>query len=235
MDQNSFNKQLNKISLLAESFNLDNKLSSLERDLLLSYIRDLYESVLAESIDVHNHVAPKVKVAPIEIPVKPIESKVKETVVHAEPKVNEIPKEVIVEPAIEEKVIEPKVEKVEAEKVQPVQKVETSTSQSISSEILAELFAEDKVTELSDKLALSPIKDLTKSMGINERIFTQQELFGNNQAHFVETLEGLNKCQNFDDAKQYLIENVIVKNDWGSDAKLKKATTFIKLVKRKFI
>lgn len=70
-------------------------------------------------------------------------------------------------------------------------------------------------------------------MGINERIFTQQELFGNNQAHFSKNIEGLNKCQSFDEAKQYLVDNVIYKYDWVAEPKIKKAATFIKFIKKK--
>ncbi|HMT54541.1 MAG TPA: hypothetical protein PKC06_14900, partial [Saprospiraceae bacterium] len=105
----------------------------------------------------------------------------------------------------------------------------------ISQEIMDELFAEERISDLSDKLSLSPIKDLTKSMGINEKIFTQQELFGNNQQQFITTLEKLNNCQNFTEAKQYLLENVINDFGWTSEGKVKKAATFIKLVKRKFV
>jgi hypothetical protein len=71
-------------------------------------------------------------------------------------------------------------------------------------------------------------------MGINERIFTQQELFGNNQMQFNETLQKLNNCQNFIEAKQYLLDNVISVYDWTNEQKIKKAATFVKLVKRKF-
>ena len=52
MDTQSFNKKLNKISALADNGNADGHFSSLERDLLLSYIRELYEIVIDEKPNV---------------------------------------------------------------------------------------------------------------------------------------------------------------------------------------
>lgn len=245
MDIKNFNRKLHKISSLAENANDDNDLTALERDLLLSYIRDLYEIALdhkvseparRESKPVVNPITDRPQVEQIQ-PVTPsVVHVVKEIVV-------ETPPQVVV---AEEQTARIEILHIEPEKIiekpivieKPIEVINTpkkAGKEIISQEIMDELFAEERISDLSDKLSLSPIKDLTKSMGINEKIFTQQELFGNNQQQFITTLEKLNNCQNFTEAKQYLLENVINDFGWTSEGKVKKAATFIKLVKRKFV
>lgn len=242
MDIQVFNKKLHKISALTENAISDGQFSPLERELILSYIRELYDIVLDEKhpLDVRQaSVLVERKVEPVYAePIRQPEA----------PKATPLAEPIVVQPAthtvvVEEKVVIPQPEPVqvieEVVKVEPVKQVEVQKPSFVpsaaSADALSELFVDEKISDLSDKLAQSPVKDLTKSMGINERIFTQQELFGNNQAHFSETLEGLNKCQSFDEAKQYLVNNVIYKYDWVAEQNIKKAATFIKLVKRKFV
>jgi hypothetical protein len=239
MDIKNFNRKLHKISSLAENANDDNDLTALERDLLLSYIRDLYEIALDHKVSeparrenkpVVNPITDRPQVEQIQ-PVTPsVVHVVKEIVV-------ETPPQVVV---AEEQTARIEIQHIEPEKIieKPIEVINTikkAGKEIISQEIMDELFAEERISDLSDKLSLSPIKDLTKSMGINEKIFTQQELFGNNQQQFITTLEKLNNCQNFTEAKQYLLENVINDFGWTSEGKVKKAATFIKLVKRKFV
>ena len=234
MDISQFNKKISKISLFADNLSTDGQFSTLERDLLLSYIRDLYELAL-DAQNVVNHAAPSAITHSPKETIRPQEVAPEPVKVVSTPPVQIVEQPVVIQPVVpspppileEAKPITP----IYAPTPQPV----IAQSKPLDNAELAELFADEKVTDLSDKLALAPIKDLTKSMGINERIFTQQELFGNNQAVFNATLEGLNKCQNFDEAKQYLLENVIYTFDWTNENKIKKAGTFIKLIKRKFV
>lgn len=239
MDIKNFNRKLHKISSLAENANDDNDLTALEHDLLLSYIRDLYEIALdhkvseparRESKPVVNPITDRPQVEQIQPVIPSFVHVVKEIVV-------ETPPQVVV---AEEQTARIEIQHIEPEKIieKPIEVINTpkkAGKEIISQEIMDELFAEERISDLSDKLSLSPIKDLTKSMGINEKIFTQQELFGNNQQQFITTLEKLNNCQNFTEAKQYLLENVINDFGWTSEGKVKKAATFIKLVKRKFV
>ncbi len=239
MDIKNFNRKLHKISSLAENATDDNDLTALEHDLLLSYIRDLYEIALdhkvseparRESKPVVNPITDRPQVEQIQPVIPSVVHVLKEIVV-------ETPPQVVV---AEEQTARIEIQHIEPEKIieKPIEVINTpkkAGKEIISQEIMDELFAEERISDLSDKLSLSPIKDLTKSMGINEKIFTQQELFGNNQQQFITTLEKLNNCQNFTEAKQYLLENVINDFGWTSEGKVKKAATFIKLVKRKFV
>jgi len=104
----------------------------------------------------------------------------------------------------------------------------------ISSE-LAAIFESDAGDEISDKLSMQPIADMNKSMGINEKFFTVQELFGGDQKAFQATLKALNGFNNMDEAKTYLVSNAAQEFDWGSPAKIKKAANFVKLVARRYL
>lgn len=257
MDIVNFNKKLNKITVLTESVG-DSNFSPLERDLLLTYIRDLYdlalgdEPVIIKRSDrtVTQPANPKVEVAKeifvqktaiVEEKIKPVIEPIQTKSVNTDTialKPQSVALEVIEPVAIQEPIkhVIPTVDST-TKAVPLVEKVKISTPTLNHSEqdILDELFSEGKVNDLSDKLGLTPVKDLTKSMGINERIFTQQELFANNPNQFNEVLTILNDFQSFEEAKQYLINKVIPEYGWTKDDKIKKATTFIKLVKRKYL
>jgi len=251
MDLKAFNHILKKVIALTPDDHATSNLSSLERDLLLSYIRDLYEAALdtkqvelivdrvsrpaVESI-LTPASSPPVQAIVAEIVAPPVLSKV-EVPAYVPPMIVAPTVETVVAPtpAYVERVAAP-VAAVATAFVEPMTQPKVITTYAVvMTPELAELFAEDKVTELSDKLALSQVKDLTKSMGINEKIFTQQELFKNDGIALNEVLQRLNNCQTFDEAKHYLMQNVIDTYQWTSEHKLKKATTFVKLVRRRFI
>jgi hypothetical protein len=242
MDISLFSKKLSKISVIVDSTSDGTELSPLERDLLLSYIRDLYDIALdGAPIQKPAHKTPKVE--PVYVP------PVVETVVNIPTPPVAKPVEPTVEvPIAEVKVEAPKVEHIPVEKVietPPVEKVQVATAPipavtskpnlSSHSADVQELFEEAKVNDLSDKLSLTPIKDLTRSMGINERVHNQAELFANNRDHFVEVLDALNKMENFEQATSYILSNLIDKYDWTNDKRSKQAAQFIKLVKRRYL
>jgi hypothetical protein len=255
MDSQLFNRKLAKISLLVDNTDQGSPLSTLERDLLLSYIRELYDLALEGKVmDKAGSMVPKSPVsAPVSMPTpaplvapkevavsKPIEEPMIEKIV-SQPV--SIPEPVRHAPVIEEKieVMKPIVVEESVEKPKQVEIVQISSPQPLSaglantSEAVRELFVVEEVHDLSEKLSLTPIKDLTKSMGINERVLMLHELFGNNKELFAETLERLNGLTNFDEASQYLIQNIIPKYDWTADKRVKAASQFIKLVRRRYL
>ena len=83
--------------------------------------------------------------------------------------------------------------------------------------------------------SVKPIKDLRTAFGINERLFTINELFAKNNAAYTSTLEALNNAASFADAKNYIIANLIEQYGWNTPQKQKKAQGFIRHVWRKFL
>lgn len=88
--------------------------------------------------------------------------------------------------------------------------------------------------ELSERLSQTPIADIKKAMGINERVLTLNELFGGDQAAFDETLTALNGFSSYDQAKNYLASTAAPKFNWTEKEKKKKAQAFAKLVWRRY-
>lgn len=243
MNWHPFLTKLNKIKILAETAQQEGEISRLERDLLSSYVRDLYE-YLWETEQPHATSAPgsfenQRKTVQPTVPTPEPAPVVKENIVTK-------PVEPIIEPvtiaepiqsspqAPVESKPEPQVVK-QAEEVFAVTESKARAEKSIDPALLAELFVEDKVSDLSDKLASQKINDLTKAMGINEKIFTIQELFNNDNNLFNQTISHLNALSDFQSAKNFIAEELVPPLDWTSEKKIKKAATFIKLVRRRYM
>ncbi|MBK9151544.1 MAG: hypothetical protein IPM26_11300 [Saprospiraceae bacterium] len=234
MDTREFGRKLKKISVLFDTIQENGAVSNLEKDLLLSYIRDLYEVAAdAETSQIRKTEIPVEKKAEVKINenITPVTQIPEERPVidlsSSVPVIKTSPKaEPVVESVASARAAEPEAKSVASA---------VSASAANTDQAVLELFQEAKVTDLSDKLAQTPIKDLTKAMGINEKIFTMQELFGNNQEHFNKVLTDLNNCPDYSTAKTYLMEEVIPRYNWTSDNKIKKAVTFVRMVRRRFV
>ncbi|NNE29489.1 MAG: hypothetical protein HKN16_07620 [Saprospiraceae bacterium] len=218
---------LEKINRLFESMALDErKISSFEKDLMLSYTKQLHDSFQYEESK------PLKKVEPSK-PAPTIQEK------KAEPKV--VSKETTPNP--------PKVEKVEKTKSKPdagsvpgsTPKVTAAPSPAVATkqpQVLApnmeDLFESEGANELSHRLSQAPIEDLSKAMGINERILTINELFGKDDTFYSEIVTKLNRLANFGEAKLVLAQ-LAQKFNWTDEGKKKKAKIFIKLVRRRYL
>lgn len=97
-----------------------------------------------------------------------------------------------------------------------------------------DIFAIKEATELSEKLSQTPIKDLNKAMGINDKIHLINELWGGNKIYFDEVIKELNGLPHFEAAQTYLSQNVAAKYDWSNKKRQKIAKDFIRLVKRRY-
>jgi len=236
---------LEKINTLYKNISIDeNNISSIEKDLMLNYVRQLYEAFLTETNaataspvtrqtapppPVVRHVVQETpKVAPTP------ESKVVKEVVRKKPIIIDVPDSI-------KEYAQPPAETVKATKPAeptPVAATETKTgsSNTLSKSEYETLFDEQKgAKELSDKLSSLPIKDLSKAMGLNEKILTINELFDGDHREFDDTISKLNGMSSFEDAKAYLAANVADKHAWATRSKKKKAKIFIKLIKRRYL
>ena len=229
---------LDKINALYNNMSADKKnISTIERDLMKSYVQQLYESFLdmPKAAPVRKAVeiiksAPKPQPAPVVVEKKkepaPPPPPPKPTPPPPPPKVEKTVAPPPPKPA------PPPPPKPQPPKPKPAP-VKRTPSAAATPE-LEELFDFDTAKELSEKLSQMPITDIKKGMGLNERILTLNELFGADKAMFDLTIDTLNKLPNFDEAKIFLMKNAAAKYNWAAKDKKKKAKTFIKLVKRRY-
>ena len=243
---------LEKIITLYKTLSTDeNNISPIERDLMKSYVRQLYEAVIdappTPSVSTANkatqHTAPPKTEAPkatpppspqqivVEQP-KPVYEQPK-PVYEAPQPVYEAPKPVYEAPKIVEVPrYTPPPPPIEQPKPSPAAYTPQHTPH-VPAEIEA-LFEDVAGKELSDKLANTPIADLTKAFGFNDRLLTQNELFGGNKAVADEVIKDLNNMSGFESAKGFLL-SLATKYNWAANEDRKRqAKTFIKLVRRRF-
>jgi hypothetical protein len=238
---------LEKIISLYKTLSADEKnISPIERDLMLSYVRQLYETVLdtsgtpSVSVPIKSTPAPQPVVAPPPPPPK-VEYKAPTPppppVQQPKPVVVEQPQPVYVAPKVAEHAAyippPPPPPTPVVEQPKPTPTAHTSHAGHVPADVAA-LFEENTGKELSDKLANTPIADLTKAFGFNDRLLTQNELFGGNKTVFDEVVKDLNNSSGFDTAKGLLV-SLATKYHWtANDDRKKQAKAFIKLVRRRF-
>ncbi len=247
---------LDKINSLYQTMNVDGIISKIEKDLMLSYVRQLYDAVLmaddfvnpiynATKIEVENVVPvldePKHQDSKEQAPiVQPTILKVEEP--KYEIKVQSEPRPVVTEKKYEEPI----------KKEATTQQVETAKYESKPGPVMVEtleqphqsnshnhhqhtrLFEDKKTSELSDKLSETKIEDITKAMGLNDRILTANQLFNGSQDLFQQTLQEINVLNTFEEAKSVL-KKYANQYHWERDEdSTEQAEWFIRLVKRRF-
>lgn len=215
------NLLLEKINGLHKSISLDEgEVSSIERDLMMSYIRQFYEAYMdAEATAVAMPVKKTVpRPKPVPAP-KPIPKPAPVVVEKAPP-----PPSVVVqsEPA-------PPLPPKPAVKVAPP----PAPSVSKASPAIEALFSHRAATELSEKLSQQNISDLTKALSINDKLLYSNELFGRDMSGMNTVLGQLNKLPSMDEAKALLV-SIAEKNDWANGERLEVAESFIKLIRRRY-
>ena len=103
------------------------------------------------------------------------------------------------------------------------------------SDAIESLFKDKSPTGLVDFLGLSPLDNINKAWGLNEKMLVIKDLFGDDFNAFNETIEMINKFTSFEEVKNYLINNVVHKYSWNDISKFKKASDFIVQTKRLFV
>lgn len=233
---------LEKITSLQKSIALNKgPMASIERDLMLSYIRQLYEVYVdsnepEEAAKISKNTAPEeVKVAP-----KPVEVEQPRQTYTPPPSFDEATKppkaDVPVqhtppppphqpEPNIEVKQETPP----PPPPVQPVQRSGSSGQKNFSA-----LFEMKQARELSEKLSERPVTDLTKAFAINDKLLYINELFGRDAESFNETLKILNKFERMEEATSLLM-SLAEQYDWTEEDRIEIAQSFIKTVRRRYV
>ncbi len=236
---------LDKINRLYKSMSLDEEnVAAIEKDLMRDYVKQLYETFLQE--DAAPPPVRAIRTAPKPTYTPPPTPAVRKKVVVATPPPP--PPPVVVEqpvvavtPPPAPKVVAvtppppPPVVETPNIAVPPPRPKKVSASTIVDPEH-ADLFnISMDAKELSEKLGQSKIRDLNNAMGLNERIFTVNELFGANNSLYRSVISDLNNLGSFEEAKAYLSANVAEKFNWTHKSKRNKAKIFIKLVRRRYL
>jgi len=222
MNFNKITIMLKKVQRVVDTLkDADIEVSSIERELILSYVREL-ESAVREGYaeeatpEIQQQKKKPEPAPPVQAPPSPAEE---------EPEVKgETPAPVDNETSAGTPTTEEKEEPREPGNPSPELPEELGT-----------IFDIQPGTELSDKLSFSPIKDLRKSMGVNERIFTINELFNGDQQLFDEVIQELNQFGAYGEASAYLMKKVAIPYHWEEKDKKKKAEHFVRLVFRRYL
>ena len=234
-----------KIQAFLENGN-GNELSRLENDLLKSYIIQLYEAVTSDEKEhvpdlpkfVETH-APKVhfvepppvhvpeppKMEPFRyVPPDPIVAKIKEIPVEITTPVAE---PIVMTPKpVHFPIAEPVIETTPAYKPIPLPTNEV--------EAIEKLFALPVNKDMPSRFSHVPIDSIESAMGLNERIFTLNDLFGGNKGLFDATCTQLNALSSFSEAKTLLINGPARQFKWSDPERLKMAEEFIRILVRRY-
>ncbi|MEM9820335.1 MAG: hypothetical protein AAF985_04665 [Bacteroidota bacterium] len=248
---------LEKINRLYQSITLDSNVDIHEQELMLSYIRQFYTSFSGNSEDLKGashrivkpvQTTPVPPVSPPPVNTPPTPPPVPKVVKDEAPPVVPVVKKPVVEeapkastpPPVSSPAPAPKVVKKEAPiattppkptppKARPaVTKIAPKVEEEFET-----LFEHREAKELSDKLAQTPIRDLTKAISINEKILAVQELFDKDGDAYAKAIGQLNGFKNFDEAKPFLTQ-LAKTYKWTTKARSKKAKVFIKLIRRRY-
>ncbi len=203
---------LEKINKLYDTMRAaPDEISAVEADLMCDYVRRLYDALLDEapSADTPADVAEPVEVIRPQTRAPSAES---EAVPPADPPQAPPASQPVPDPPSAD-VPEPRQAALEDEEVEV-------------------LFERPPARELAEKLQELPIQDVRRAMGINERIYTVNELFGGDENAFDQTVDHLKRLSSFEQAKAYLIKEVAVPFGWTAPDKRETAKNFIRLVRR---
>jgi hypothetical protein len=240
MNIDKFVKNLNKINNFDNWDKPKGKLTKIEKDILLEYIRKMYKAVYDDSVVVKerdNKTVLPVEETPIiekvqEVKVVEIEEKNEiQTQVKESEKLAEIKQEIKKEELpvkVEDVVVESKPLEFMADELR-------STSHISFSVEFMSIFKDFTSKELSEKLSMLPIKDLKKAFGLNEKIFTINELFNGDSASFDRVMDDLNQLGSTNEAKEYIIDKIAEKFNWDNEHKIKKAEQFFRTIRRRYI
>jgi hypothetical protein len=222
---------LNKINALQRSIGDDaGSVSAIERDLMLSYIRQLYEAYHIPMAAFQPKAQDPKPPARPEIP--PIPAPQPEIKPEPRPEITPPPRPTPPAPSPEPETPQPAPEPNPPAPAPEAQKPDPASKQPADPRIAA-LFRAPAQRELSDKLGQRAVSDLSKAMSINDKLLYANELFGRDMSVMNATIDRLNRLSSMDDAQPILVQ-LAEKHDWTEDERTEVAESFIKLVRRRY-
>lgn len=231
MDKQRAKIIIRKINSLFDSIEMEsNMISAIERDLMLKYIRDLYEVFVEEpkgQATLQKKANPPLATPKEEVPPPPKPIMAPEPM--DQPKFDQQKKEA---PPVKK---EPEIPSAPPEKPksQPVY-AEPKTSASGTSSEIEGLFSFKQARELSEKLSEQPIRDLSAALSINDKLLYTNELFGRQHNVLNDSLTTLNRFENMDQAKSFLV-SLVEQYNWTDSEREEIARSFIKTIRRRYV
>lgn len=232
MDKEKARVLIHKINALYKNIDANTPgVSPLERDLMLSYLRQFYETI---ALSQSQNKAPVKEVQPEKevIPIKEILPEKEIQAVKDVQPVNEAKRETgllgrergVANFEPEKKISEPVAPPVTPQPAEP-----------LSDNELAHLFIWQEPSNLAERLASQAITNLSFStFSMNERLLYTNDLFGKNSAEMEEAVKMLNNFTHFDQAKVFLL-NIGRQHDWHKEERKDAAKSFINTVRRRFL
>ena len=220
MDKEKARILIHKINALYKNIDANTPgVSPLERDLMLSYLRQFYETI---ALSQSQNKVPVKEVPPLkeEQPIKEVQS------------LNEEKRETGLL-GRERGVANFEPEKKVSETVAPP--LTPQPAEPLSDNELAHLFIWQEPSNLAERLASQAISNLSFStFSMNERLLYINDLFGKNNAEMEEAIKMLNNFTHFDQAKVFLL-NIGRQHDWQKEERKEAAKSFINTVRRRFL
>ena len=105
-------------------------------------------------------------------------------------------------------------------------------TEEVTEEVVEEVLVKIQNTELQEKLALDPIKDLKTAIGINDKFQFTATLFNGDEKAFEMAVKTINGFKIYAEAQFWIKSNLREQNKWDETAEVVKA--FDLLVKRRF-
>jgi hypothetical protein len=234
MDKEKARILINKINALYKNIDANTPgVSPLERDLMLSYLRQFYETIALSKTQPKPAISEE-KSESIPLNVASVDEKVETSALGS---TNAIGISKIVEKEIPKEdltignnfVVEP-IAPIPAE-ILPV----TETVKPVYSGDLNSLFIWQEPSNLAERLASQPLSSLSPStFSMNEKLLYANDLFGKNNAEMEEAIKMLNNLPHFDQAKSFLIQ-LGEQYDWNKEEHKEAAKSFINTVRRRFL
>jgi hypothetical protein len=113
---------------------------------------------------------------------------------------------------------------------QPASAAPVPSAETVSKELNEKL--KETTREVAHKLQDSPIKDLRKAIGINDRYLYINELFNGDEAMFERSVKTLNQFSILPEAEFWMQRELRIKLAWKEDNTL--VHQFVQLVRRRF-
>lgn len=237
---------LARLQAMINTLEANPELSALERDLILNYLRELYELVN----DIRPHSLPVIKSKAEPTSTTPEKEAVQKILEFKFEPIEDLPAE---KPAIPAEkpdtpppVAQPEpapVQPAVVEEIKPVTEPVKPNTETIPSAVktnpipasILELFEVRKGSELSDKLNELPLRDINRAIGIADRMEIIQTLFGGQRQLFDQIVTDLNQLKSYEEAREFLGPGPAIHYKWDHDDRREKAVEFIRLIRRRYL